>query len=322
MLRSMTVTNHLGESLTIELENPKSSGFQVAGIDGLGPPKADIFMTSIAAYDGSTFNSSRVDSRNIVIRLVYFGDNIEELRHKSYTFFPTRRNVTLRFKNDTREVEIAGYVESNEVAIFSKMEGSVISIVCPEPWFLSTKTSDTEQTFSNVESSFEFEYYTTEAGIQKFEIKPYGGDPVSDELGEYRYIELSTMSPINSGTIRYDGDMEVGITIRLKILGSCGDLVIYNGSTIERMIVSTSIIGRITGNQLKAGDELFITTMQGRKTARLLRNGKYSNVIAAINKTSNWFKLTRGDNLFIVTSNSGAGNVEMSVANQTLYEGI
>ena len=73
---------------------------------------------------------------------------------------------------------------------------------------------------------------------------------------------------------------------------------------------------------MKAGDELFITTMQGRKTARLLRNGKYSNVIAAIDKTSNWFKLTKGDNLFIVTSNSGAGNVEMSVANQTLYEGI
>jgi hypothetical protein len=294
----------------------------VVGITGLDPPKADISISDIAAYDGSVFNSSRVSSRNIVINLIFSETKVEYYRHESYRYFPIKRNITLDFVTDSRQLRISGYVESNEVGIFSKRQGCQVSILCPDPWFLSTRTSDTEQTFSNVESNFEFEYYSTESGIQKFEIKPYDGDPVSDELGEYRYIEFSTMSPINSGMIMYDGDIEVGITIRLKILGSCGDLVIYNGSTIERMIISASIINRITGNPLNAGDELFITTMQGRKTARLLRNGKYKNVIAAIDKTSNWFKLAKGENLFIVTSNTGAGNVEMSVANQTLYEGI
>lgn len=317
MLRSMTVINHLGDSLTVELENPKTSGFQVAGIDGLGPPKADIFMSNIAAYDGSVFSSARVDSRNIVIRLVYVGDDIEALRHQSYKFFPTKRNVNLIFKNDSREVQISGYVESNEVAIFSKMEGSVISVICPEPWFETIEDILIEQTFSNTDPLFSFEYYSTIGGTDEFEIR-YSDAEVSDD----KHIEFSMINPISSGTIWYDGDLEVGVTMRLKSLGQPGNITINNADTREQMVISSSIIQRITGSAIKFGDELFITTMQGRKTARLLRDGTYKNVIAAVDKSSNWFKLSKGANNFVLSTSSGTGDIELSMVSKTLYEGI
>lgn len=323
MLRSMTVINHLGDSLTVELENPKSSGFQVAGIDGLGPPKADLFMSNLAASDGSVFNSARVENRNIVIRLVYFDADIEACRHKSYQYFPLKKNITLRFVNDSRTVQINGFVESNEVAIFSKMEGSVISVVCPDPWFVDGEVSNNTQSFSTVESLFEFQYVEPDVVVedqQRFgdwEIRPSDGEPVDD-----RYIEFSAQEDINSGVIRYFGDVDVGVTVRIRLFGNPGNLKITNKNTGDVMNISAAIINRIVGSNMKNGDELIITTSTGNKTARLLRAGTYRNIIAAVNKTSDWFKLARGTNTFVLEASNNSDDVEVLISSQILYEGI
>lgn len=54
MIQSIKVTNHLQESILIELMNPESSGFIVLSIDGLGPPKAIINFTEMSGLDGSS----------------------------------------------------------------------------------------------------------------------------------------------------------------------------------------------------------------------------------------------------------------------------
>ena len=48
MIKSVTVTNYLGESIKLELGFPEKSGFLIQSIDGLGPPKADIHKTEVA----------------------------------------------------------------------------------------------------------------------------------------------------------------------------------------------------------------------------------------------------------------------------------
>lgn len=307
MLKSVTVTNHLGKSITLELANPEESGFYVVGITGLDPPKADISMSDIAAYDGSVFNSSRVSSRNIVLSLIFPETKVEHYRHESYKYFPIKRNITLDFVTDTRQLSISGYVESNEVGIFSKRQGCQVSVLCPDPWFYSTNGGTAEQILSKVERIFEFE----NLGGSDTWIKGITSD------NSYA-IEFSNIIRNSSGIVNYDGDIEVGVTLRFRAFGTTGDVNIYKG--YDRLTINSSVVNRITGSPIQAGDEIIITTHQGKKSARLLRNGRYINVLSAIDKKSTWLKVSKGENEFVFTTVTSSGELAFSI--QTLYEGV
>lgn len=323
MLKSVKVTNNIGESITLDLKNPEKSGFYVVGIDGLGPPKADLFMDELSSSDGSVFNSARVSSRNIVLKLIYSEKDVEGLRHESYRFFPLKKKITLQFVSDKRTVKINGYVESNEIAIFSKMEGSVISVMCPNPWFIDGSYSNSAQNFSTVESLFEFQHVEESGEVEdqvafgEWEIRPYGGQPVNN-----RYIEFSKVEDINSGVIKYYGDIDVGVTIKINVGGNPGNITMTHKQTGDVMRLSSSVINRIVGSNLQNGDQIIISTVTGSKSARLLRGGTYKNIIAAVDKTSNWFKLVRGDNTFVLSSVNNTDDIDVEISSQILYEGL
>ena len=81
MIHSITVTNYLGDSLTLTLSRPEESGFIVMSVTGLGPAKANINTTEISTNDGALYNSARVTSRNIVLSLRFlFDPTIEDVR--------------------------------------------------------------------------------------------------------------------------------------------------------------------------------------------------------------------------------------------------
>ena len=93
MIRAVTFTNYLGDSIRLDLARPEESGFIIKSVTGLGPGKANINTTEIATNDGSLFNSSRMPSRNIVISLAYmWKDSIEDVRQLSYKYFPIKKN--------------------------------------------------------------------------------------------------------------------------------------------------------------------------------------------------------------------------------------
>lgn len=286
------------------LENPYESGFFVAGITGLGPPKADINTTRRAGSDGSVYNSAKVESRNIVITLIYYTDNknnldVEQLRHKTYEYFPIKRQVTLYFVTDRRRASITGYVESNEVGFFTNMEGSQISIICNDPWFVSEDSGLTNISLSNIEPLFEFPVQFT----------PYDGT-----------VEFSEKKKTVTGAIPYYGDLETGITMTIKCISATGDIALGNDSFSESMLISTQVVNDLTGAVISAGDRIVVTTYTGRKTARLYRGSTAYNIIAAINKTSKWLKLYSGMNRLSATPITG--NVEVDIDLVVLYEGI
>lgn len=72
MIKSVTVTNYLGDSIKLDLTRPDASGFIIKSIEGLGPAKASINTSDISTNDGGIFNSSRLDKRNIVFDLEFF----------------------------------------------------------------------------------------------------------------------------------------------------------------------------------------------------------------------------------------------------------
>ena len=301
MIRSVTVTNYLGDSIKLELSNPESSGFIIKSIDGLGPGTASINVTEIATNDGSIYNSARVQSRNITIILEYmWQDSIETIRQLSYKYFPLKKKLTLLFETDNRLSEIEGYVESNEPDIFSKNESATISIICPYPFFYEYGKQIT--IFSGIEPVFEF---------------PFSNESLTDDL-----LIMGKIENKKDNIITYFGDVETGIIITIHAIGDVGDVSIYNTTTREVITIESAKLESFTGSALKEGDDIIINTNQNQKSVKLLREGKETNIINCMAKNMDWFKLSKGNNVFVYTAKEGESNLQFQIENRIVYEGI
>lgn len=302
MIRSITVTNYLGDSLTLDLFKPELSGFIVESITGLGPGTANINTSEIATNDGAIYNSGKVQSRNIVISLRFmWKDTIEDVRHLTYKYFPLKRKLTLLIETDNRNAEIEGYVESNDPTIFSQDEGTDISIICPYPFFYDAY-ENTETSFSGIEPAFEF---------------PFSNESLTENL-----IEFSAIRDVVDRVITYEGDQEIGITISIQAIGEAGDITIYNVDTQETMTISNTLIQSLTGSGIVAGDEIIICTVVGSKSATLIREGQSINILNCIGRDSDWFTLVKGDNTFAYSAVSGRNNLRLVITNRIAYEGV
>lgn len=304
MIKSITVTNYLGDSIVLELTRPEKSGFVIKSITGLGAGKANVNTTEVATNDGSLFNSSRIPSRNIVISLKYlWNDSVEDVRQLSYKYFPIKKKVTLLIETDNRSAEIEGYVESNDPDIFSKDEGSDISIICPNPFFYSAGNNGINTTvFYGVEPLFEF---------------PFSNESLTECL-----LEMGAIQNQTEKVIVYNGDAEIGVTITIHAVGEAGTITIYNTGTREIMRIDSNKLEAFTGSGIMAGDDIIICTVKGNKSITLQRSGKSINILNCLDKDADWFRLAKGDNVFAYTAESGSSNLQFRIENRIIYEGV
>lgn len=304
MIKSITVTNYLGDSIKLDLARPELSGFVVKSITGLGPGKANINTTEVSTNDGSLFNSARLPQRNIVITLGFLWKNsIEEVRQLSYKYFPIKRNLTLLIETDNRKAEITGYVESNDPNIFSKSEDTDISIICPNPSFYSAEEHGSNLTvLSGVVPMFEF---------------PFGNESLTEAL-----LEMGTIENETEKVVVYNGDMETGVTITIHALGEARNITIYNTGTREIMRIDTNKIEAFTGSGIIAGDDIVICTIKGKKSINLIREGETINILNCLDKDAAWFQLVKGDNIFAYVAEYGSHNLQFKLEHRTIYEGV
>ena len=304
MIKSITVTNYLGDSLKLELTKPENSGFVVTSIEGLGPGKANINTVEVATNDGALFNSARLPSRNIVISLLYlWQDSIEDTRQRSYQYFPLKTKVNLLVETDNRLAAIDGYVESNEPDIFTNKEGADISIVCANPYFYSMENGGVQTTlFSGVESMFEF---------------PFSNESLSVDL-----LNMGEIQNRADNVVVYKGDAQIGITIKIHAIGEASDISIYNTKTYEVMHIDTNKLETLTGSGVVLSDDIEICTVRGSKYAKLFRAGVEYNILNCIERDADWFQLSKGDNVFAYTAETGATNLQFKIENRILYEGV
>lgn len=303
MIQSVKVTNYLGETLTLELRNPETSGFFIKHIEGLGPVKSTVNMTEVLSADGAFFNSSRIGPRNIVMNLGMYDDgsvSVETLRQLSYQLFPTKKSVTLEIQTDNRLGITSGYVESNEPNIFSDKEDTFISILCPSAFFLESGVIQT--IFTGFSGGFEFPFENTSL--------------VSPTL-QFGQIFVNT-----SGNVIYTGDEETGVIIYINVTGAVNGLSIFNLGTDETMLISSAQIIAITGHDLQAGDQIIISTLKGNKYIYLIRSGVTFNILNALGTTADWFTIDRGDNVFTYTAVSGLANLQFMIEHQVVYKGL
>ncbi len=307
MIYSLAVTNFLGDRIRLELGKPENTGFLIKSITGLGPVKANVNTTEVATNDGSMFNSARLSQRNIVIQMVFvnsiYGEDIEEIRQKSYKYFPIKKNVELVIETDNRYVRTMGYIESNEPDIFSKQEGTQISIICPDPYFYSASEDGNNVTdFYSIDPMFEF---------------PFSNESLSEPLLVFGEIQIKT-----EGVITYSGDSEIGVMIYIHAIGPAEHINIYNTETREVMTIDTVKLEKLTGRGLIAGDDIIINTLKGEKSITLVRSGVSYNILNCLDKNTDWFTLVKGDNIFAFTADSGVTNLQFRIENKVIYEGV
>ena len=307
MIYSIVVTNYLGDRIKLELRKPEVSGFLIKSITGLGPAKANVNTTEVSTNDGSLFNSARLSQRNIVLDMVFintvYGESIEDLRQKSYKYFPLKKSVELTIETDNRYVKTTGYVESNEPNIFSSQEGTQISIICPDPYFYSAGEDGNNVTnFYSIDPMFEF---------------PFSNESLDEPLLVFGEIQIKT-----EGVITYHGDSEIGVMIYIHAIGPAVNVNIYNTETREVMRINTEKISSLTGKGIVASDDIVINTAKGEKSITLIREGVSYNILNCLDKNTDWFTLAKGDNIFAFTADSGVTNLQFRVENKVIYEGV
>lgn len=308
MLKKVTITNYLGESVVYNIEGvdvESNNGLFITEIEGLGPPGADLIFTKMVNIDGSVFNTARINGRNIVIKARFLNaETIEEARLLSYRFFPLKKPVRFEIETDNRHAYTIGYVEKNEPNIFSDESDVQISIMCEDAYFKDTNDVS-EESFSSIEPLFEFIY-------------------------ENEGFDLNTEFGNSSGktviTISNNGDIEVGYTIIFRATGIVENPTINFISTGEALTFDTSEIARMEyGRQFDNGDEIILTMLDRTKSCYFFNssNGKYVNILNMIDPDFSWPKLTPGPtNLYHIGADYGEENLRVFIEYQALYEGV
>lgn len=303
MIKSVTITNYIGDSLKLELSDPWETGVAIQDITGLGPVKANMNFTKLVTSDGGLFNSARLNNRNIVFKFRVFGGrscSVEDSRMTLYNLFIVKKQVRLIFETDNRHVYIDGYVESNQPVIFSNKETLQVSVICPDPFFKSM--TPLHMQFHGNEPAFEFEFS-------------------NESLTE----PLLTMSEIKNAAYRniyYDGDEETGMKITLDLTGDIKDFTIYNIDTNEKMKLNDASLEHIIGTRFIAGDTIILSTINKKKGLKLIRGSKEYNILNILDKNVDWLKLRKGNNTFAYVVSEGNEYVHISIDNDILYTGI
>lgn len=121
---------------------PEADLIQIRNIDGLDPVKASINTSPFGSVDGASHTGSSVLSRNIVLTIHPNPDwdewSYEGLRRLLYSYFMPKRSTKLIFySDDAIPVEIEGIVEDVNVNMFSKDPELLVSVICPDPYFIA-----------------------------------------------------------------------------------------------------------------------------------------------------------------------------------------
>ena len=302
MIQYIQISQPNGDSVSISLRSPEQSGFFIKNIEGLDPPNININVSESPNIDGGVYNSSRASQRNIVISLGFLngtGESIETIRNKMYRYFPSKTELTLLIVTDTRVATTKGYIESNNINIFSKDQGATVSILCQDPFLYGE------------------DEYTIFSGTKPTFVLPWSNNSLGTPL-----LSFGTIFQNIEANVLYTGDQSTGVVLIVDFIGPVTNPAFVNTSSSQTISISSTKVTSITGSNFIAGDRLYLSTKKGNKSIYLLRDGVVYNIINAIGSYSDWFTLTRGDNVFVYIADSGLTNMLVAVMHSNLYEGV
>lgn len=282
-MREIKFENERGQALIIG----DGSDYALTSITGINPPTANIQTSSIANFDGTTFISSVVNQRNIVIALHLRGD-VEANRLHLYDIFKIKRKGTFTYKSNLIEAQIEAYVETIDVPPMTYPVIALISLICPKPYFEALDSIIADITSIDGELSFPLELISS--GI---------------ELGN-----LQTLQEVN---VINPGDISIGLIIRFRSVGAVVKPKLLNTQTLDFIELDTSMI---------AGDIITINTEIGQKRIELNRGGVITNIFNTLVIGSKFIQLNEGDNVLYGSATSGSAALLIEVEYRAKYSGV
>lgn len=303
MLHAITATNFRGESIYMELSYPERTGLMVYEVTGIGSGEANINVNEMATTDGASFVSARLTTRNIVLKLKLMETEsltVEQSRHKSYKYFPTKKPVSLKFHTDSGVRCIDGYVENNDPVIFSQQEYTQISILCPDPYFYDENY--TNMVLSGYTSLFEF--------------------PFSNESLDENLIIFDDLKSDRRVSFLYQGESDTGMIIQFKANANVKNITFFNNDMSEKMLIDTTKFPSTIGDHMVEADRIEISTYIGKRSAYLIRAGVRYNIINSLGRHSPWFTLMAGVNTFSYSADVGQNMLDVSLNYKNTYEGV
>lgn len=256
-------------------------------VTGLNPPNATINTSTVGLSDGSIFNSSRVENRNIVLTIKIVND-VEASRISLYRIFTVKQPIRLYVKNDARDVFIDGRVENFELNHHENPQSAQISILCPTPYFQGMREDVIES--SVTESLFEFPFSIEEEGIP---------------LGEIKALDFITM--LN------EGDVANGMTVEF----------VARGEVVNPRIYSVKTHGKIgLQKTMNEGESIVVTTVNMKKSVYLMSNAEKINFIKHLDRNPEWFQLSQGENYYTLDADQGIENLNIRFKHRNEYEGV
>jgi hypothetical protein len=262
------VTNSQGNLLTLMLEDI-SNGYVVEEIDGLDPVKATIVTSSFATMDGQQYQASSRDVRNITMKLGYapnysIDETIRTLRTRLYGWFTSGESVALAFyMSDGLAVNISGIVETAEQAVFAQEPVMDISILCPQPDFISDSIIQIHSTFTTTDTVAHPINYdgTVPAGLTSLSFT------VATTLSEFTIYHTEPSGVLN--TMLISAPLVLGDVVNICTIKG------QKSITLTRASVTTSLLWAVspqsTWIQLKPGtNQFYLHASSGSPSAVLL----------------------------------------------------
>lgn len=144
MLQSLSVT---GGRVDYEflMSASEESGALILDIAGIAEHSSEVVVEK--TNDIPVITNINTQARNIVLTLRLTAADVEAKRRQMRSVFPKGKEVILTFVTDHTTQKISGTVESVENPIFTDQSIITISIMCPDPEFVS-------ETFSEVFTNF------------------------------------------------------------------------------------------------------------------------------------------------------------------------
>lgn len=254
MIETVEVRTSSGALLTLSFQDIVA-GYMVEDIRGLDPVTAVLVSSSFAGMDGTQYQSSRREERDLIFTIALEPDfdlanTVRELRTHLYDFFMPKSEVTLHFTlEDELEVDVKGRVKSFETSIFTKEPAVDITIVCNDPDFVDP-------------------------------------EPV--------VINGSTVNTTTETVINYDGTVETGIELVLNVNRSLSEFTIYHrppDGTVrtfdfEGALVAGDVlrISTVVGNK-------YVTLTRGGTTTSLLYGKSPQSNWTEFQKGANGFRV-------------------------------
>lgn len=280
---SLKVENERGNILDFT-GNPNYTVFK---IEGLNPPHATINSSVNTTTDGSSINSVRLESRNIVFYMTINGD-VEANRINLYKYFPVKKKVKIFFNNESRNVYIEGNVELIECDLFTSRQVAQISLICPQPYFKDV--NELTSYFSDVSPLFSFPFSVADTGV-----------------------EISAITTNQRKSIVNAGDIETGAIIKLFAIGTVVNPILYDVLKRTHLKLNFTML---------TSDTIVINTYVGEKSIELIRDGVTYNALGYMLPDSTWFTLEAGDNIFTYDADSGNSNLQITFTTSILYSGV